>query len=163
MGLLATYGQFTSYVDAAGRYRYIWQEADGNIIMDKLPAYVTEVELEDIVAKKLRRRDWFDHNKLDFLADADRALIVTVVQYIRAHPTITLTQWNTYVKTFLWYQQNSIKAFIWRLAVGLAEHYGVVLSNYTESEVLQKVRNWLCNTNVNIVGCVCFDRTGLIT
>jgi hypothetical protein len=45
MGLLATWDQYSTYVDAAGKYRVIWQWEDGDIEFMKSPAFLTELAI----------------------------------------------------------------------------------------------------------------------
>lgn len=75
-----------------------------------------------------------------------KELIKEVVLKIKANPTLTLTQYNNYLSGKLWYEQAIIRFFLYKLAVGLAQHYGVVLTDYTETQVLQKVRDYIVNT-----------------
>ena len=42
------------------------------------------------------------------------------------------------------------------LVFKLAENYGVTLTNYTELEIWTKVRDWICNTELNIVKRIIF-------
>lgn len=76
-------------------------------------------------------------------------LIREVVTKIKATPTLTLTQYNTWLGTKQWYEQAIIRYFIFKVAVGLAEKYKVVLANYTETTVLTKVRDWIVATHAN--------------
>ena len=164
MAILAILGQYSTYTDPiTGKYRVIWQEPDGSIILEKFPAYISDSEVEWQMARKRKNLLYSQYPKLPFESDANRQVIIAAVQYVRSHPALTLTQWNQYLNTLQWYDSSCVKAFIFRLAIGLAEHYGLVLDNYTESQVLLKVRNWICTTNLTIVQSVIFDRLDIIT
>lgn len=156
MGLLATWGKYSTYVDAAGKYRVIWQFPDGEVLFHKLPAYKTEAELETYFQQYLIEREFGGVEKLQTVLDDNKELIVEVVTYIRTHPNLTLTQWNTVLATKEWHEQVVIRAFLYKLALLLAQHYGIVLDNYTEAEILKKLRNWICTVNINLLKRVVF-------
>lgn len=151
MGLLATWGQYSTYVDAAGKYRVIWQQPDGSIVMHKFDTVQTGSAMEryfDKMISGIEREIAFD--------DEDEETLRQAVAFIRPRPTLTLAQWNTYLNGLTYEKQAIIKAWLHKLAIGLAAHYGLVLANYTETEILAKMRNWICNTDLNVVKRVCF-------
>ena len=151
MGLLQTWGQYSTYTDAAGKYRVIWQFADGQIMFQKFDTFKTEAELTAWFDNYLLEQQYAEYTKLDTQPEWNETLIKAVITYIRSKPALTLSQWNTYLATKQWYEAAFVRAFIFRLAIRLAEHYGLVLSDYTESQVLLKVRNWICTVNINIL------------
>ena len=156
MAILATWGQYSTYTDAQGKYRVIWQFANGQIMFQKFDTFKTEVELTTWFANYELEQQYLDYQKLNTVPDWNETLIKTVITYIRSKPTLTLSQWNTYLATKQWYEAGYIRAFIFKLAVGLAQYYGITLANYTEVEVLQKTRNWICTVNINILKKVVF-------
>jgi hypothetical protein len=83
-------------------------------------------------------------------------LIKNVIIKIRNNPSLTLDQYNTYLSSKPWYEQLVIRVFLYKLVLLLAQKYGVILTNYTESQVLLKVRNWICNANINLLKKVVF-------
>lgn len=142
-----------------GFTRLMWDEEDGNGVHNhKWP----EFKLLDFDLREQKIIEWHklsgDVNYIYplELGIINKSLIVDVVTYIRANPTITLAQYNSLLATKTWYEATLIRAFVYRLALGLAAYYGVVLDNMTESEVLKKVRNWLCGSSINLVKRVCF-------
>jgi len=161
MPILATYGQFSTYVDAQGRYRVIWQWDDGGVEMRKFETVLSDSEVEWQMWVERKRREYPEYPKLPFDADNNRAVIIAAVTHIRTHPALTLAQWNQYLNALNWYDAYCVRAFIFRLAQGLAQYYGVNLGTMTETSVLLAVRNWICNTALNIVQAVIFDRIGL--
>ena len=163
MPILATYGQFTTYVDANGRYRVWFEFPDGQVMQGKFDVYITDAEVEWQMFVKRRRMEFPVYPKLPFDSDNDKTIIVNAVQHIRNSPALTLTQWNTYLNTLTWYNRYLVRGFLFRLAQGVAAYYGVNLGTMTETAVLQAVRNWICNTNINIVQAVIFDRLNVIT
>ena len=156
MGLLATWSRFSTYVDWEGKYRVIWQWPDDTIEFHKFDEFMDEPALELEFADILLEREYGWIERLQAFLDEEEALILTIVQYIRSHPTATLSQWDTLLKSKEWYESATARSFVFRLAVKLAEHYEVELSDYTEGEVFLKTRNWICNTNVNVLKKVIF-------
>ena len=154
MGLLATWGQYSSYVDAAGKHRVIWQCHDGHIVMNKFDKVETNSVMERFFDRQ--ESDWGGIEREVYFLDEDEELLRTVIAYIRTHPAITLAQWNTYLNAMDYEKRAIVKAYIHKLALGLALHYGVVLANYTETEILAKTRNWIYTVALNTLKRVCF-------
>jgi len=153
MGLLATYAKFSTYVDANGYYRVIWQFSDGNIMMHKFDKVKTAKELDLFFADY---EDWGGAVKLNTVLDDNEALIINAITRIRNNPSLTLAQYNTYLSGKQWYEAATIRTFIYKMGLKLAEHYGVVFTDYTESQVLLKVRNWICNADLRVLKRVFF-------
>lgn len=156
MPVLTTWGDYSSYVDAAGKYRVIWQWEDGGIEFIKFDIFKTTAELDIFFASLKFDRDYSGYITVVQYFTEDEETIRQAVAYIRPRPTLTLSQWNTYLNTLTYEKRAIIKAFLHKLAIGLAAHYGVVLANYTETEILAKTRNWICSVNINILKRVCF-------
>jgi len=154
MAVLATWDQYSTYVDANGKYRVIWQTDTGQIIMHKFDKVETLPFMEKAFDRM--RSDWDGTVSLVRYDEEDEETIRQAIAYIRPRPTLTLAQWNTYLNTLTYEKRAIIKAFIHKLAIGLAAHYGVVLANYTETEILAKTRNWICTVNLNTLKRVCF-------
>ena len=151
MGLLATWDKYSTYVDANGKYRVIWQFADGNILFHKFDTFKTLEELDAFFAQYLIEQEFGSIEKLPVYLSEDEDLIKATVIYIRSHPALTLAQWNTYLNAMTYEKRAIIKSFVHKLALGLALHYGVVLADYTETEILKKVRNWICGVDGKIL------------
>ena len=154
MAVLATWGDYSTYTDAAGKYRVIWQTDAGQIIMHKFDSEPTLPFMEKFFDRM--RSDWDGTVSLVRYNEEDEETLRQAIAYIRPRPTLTLSQWNTYLNTLTYEKRAIIKAFIHKLAIGLAAHYGVVLANFTETEILAKTRNWICSVNLNVLKRVCF-------
>lgn len=74
-----------------------------------------------------------------------RELIQEVVTRFREYPTTTLTQFTNYIGAKPWYQQATVNYFMYKTAIGLAEHHGITLSDYTNNTIFIQVRNWIAN------------------
>lgn len=159
MPLLQTYGKYKSYIDPeTGKHRVIWQFADGNILCYKFDTEKTEAECETFFAQYLIEQEFGQIEKLQTVLNDNENLIKEVIVYIRNHPNLTLAQWNTVLSAKQWHEQVVIRAFIYKLALLLAQHYGIVLDNFTEAEILKKLRNWVCSVNVNVLKRVIFGK-----
>jgi len=84
-------------------------------------------------------------------------LLKWFILYIKDHPTITLNQYNTLLATKLWWESAVIRFFVYMLAVGLAEKYGVVLTAYTEVYILGQVRDWIVATPIKKIAKIVFN------
>ena len=148
------------YIDAAGYIRIVWQMADGNALMLKYREQPTTAQLEAEEAKYVEQHemDSVQQIKIDLLDSID--LLKEVVTKIRNTPTLTLTQYNNYLATLPWYDAATVRYFIYRLAMGLAQHYGVTLANYTETQVMTKVRDWLVETPLKKIAKVVYGTIG---
>lgn len=155
MAILATWGKFSTYTDAAGFYRVIWQDVtSGQIIMHKFDSVKTLTYMERFFDKQIRGGDGIVQ-EIEFSEDDEVILKVGCI-YILTHPTLTLNDWNAYLNELGYQKAEVFKAYIHKLALKLAEKYGVTLTNYTELEIWIKVRDWICNTDLDIVKRVIF-------
>lgn len=146
MPVLESHCGFNTYVDpVTGQYRVFWQIAELDMVIPyKFSTYKTLPELELFFADMFKSDLFEGIDRLDCEIETNVPLIINVVKHIRTHPGLTLSQYNSYVNALEWYDEYTIRAFMFKLAIKLAEHHGVILSNYTESEVLLKTRNWIC-------------------
>ena len=85
-----------------------------------------------------------------------KELITEIVLKIKDNPTATLTQFNNFVNQKTWWEQAVIRFFIYKLAMGLAQHYEVALTDYTENTIYKKVRDWIVATNYRKLNKVIF-------
>jgi hypothetical protein len=81
---------------------------------------------------------------------------------VKARPSLTLSQYNTYVATKPWYEQAVIRFFVYRLAMGLARHYGVSITSYTETFILGKVRDWIVATPLKKIAKIVFNNPNML-
>lgn len=159
--ILLTHGSLTiipqgTYVDAAGKYRVMWNENNGEGTHNaKWPAYFPDSQLPEKIA------EWHTNNqlsgvaKLDFNADYQEDFLVNFINLVREYDP-TLPQFLNWLSQQTWYNDACVRAFLFRLAIGLAEHYDVPIQNYTVIEVLGKVKNWLIQTPIPVIEMVCF-------
>jgi hypothetical protein len=154
MAVLTTWDQYSTYTDANGYYRVIWQNAvTKQIIIYKFDSVKSLTYMERFFDKMINVTGVIQ--EIEF-AEEDEADFKVICAYIRSHPTLTLNQWNTYLTSLGWQKSVIFRAYMFKLALKLVSKYSVVLANYTESEVWTKTRNWICNTNIDIVKRVIF-------
>jgi len=85
-------------------------------------------------------------------------LIRTVVQRFKDVPTTTLTQFTNWLNTLKWYEGATVRFFMYRTAIGLAQYHGITLSDYTENTIFTQVRNWLSETEWRKIERVIFNK-----
>ena len=80
--------------------------------------------------------DILDHNEA----------IENAVVYIKNTANLTLTKWNTYLGTLPFVDKYAIQWFIMAMAYRLAEMGEIDLGDYTELQILARMKTWLTNT-----------------
>lgn len=146
------------YIDAAGKYRIVIK-ADNDI---SFPMKLQSVVSDDIVLTEAQRiydimvddrvvNSW---STIEFNILENKELLKSVIIQIKNNPTLTLTQYNNYLNTLPWYDTVIIRYFIYSLALGIARHHGLILSNYTEAKILGKVRDWIVATPIRKIAKV---------
>ena len=155
MAVLSTWGKFSTYTDANGFYRVIWQDvATGQIVMHKFDSQPTLTYMERFFDKML-----FGGlgvvQEVEF-SEEDEADFKVICAYIRPRPTLTLNQWNNYLNTLAWQKGVIFKAYMYKLARKLYDKGWITLADYTEGTVWIAVRNWICTAELNTVKRVIF-------
>ena len=79
-------------------------------------------------------------------------LLKEFIEKIKATPTITLGQYNTWLSTKPWYESAIIKYFVFIMATKLAERKGLVLDSLAETQVLSALRKWIIETDLKTIG-----------
>ena len=155
MAVLSTWGKFSTYTDADGFYRVIWQDVPtGQVVMHKFDSIKTLIYMERFFDKMIRGSDGVVQ-EIEFSEEEEEDFKV-ICAYIRTHPTLTLNAWNTYINGLGYEKALVFKVYMYKLVFKLAEKYGVTLTNCTELEIWTKVRDWICNTDLNVVKRVIF-------
>ena len=71
-------------------------------------------------------------------------VLVDAITYIKTNNP-TLTQWNAYLAALPWYDAYAVRWFLAMLARELANRNEVTLSDFTETEVLSRLKTWILN------------------
>ena len=107
---------------------------------------------QDIVNRQEAERQYNAIETLPFNILDQKELLKEFVKKIKDNPTVTLTQYNNWLGTKQWYESAIIKYFVYTLATKLAERKGITLTDLTEAQVLQKLRDWIVDTNLRTIG-----------
>ena len=137
------------YTDIAGKVRITWQLPDGNAVMWKFQTEPTTQQLEDLEAQHLVIHEYDDVPQIPIIIMEDVKLITNFILLVKDNPTVNLTQFNNWLSTKEWYEDAQIRIFIFKLAQGLSSNYDVELDDYTITEVLIRVRDWIVTTPIN--------------
>jgi len=144
------------YIDLAGFYRVLWQMANGENISLKFNHDPSDAEClaQETKYMELHQYDAFSQLRYELLDNID--LLHEVVTLLKENPTVNLTQYNNYLSTKTWYEQAIVNYFLFTVAVGLAENYGVTLVDFTAAEVLKEVRDWIVATPAKKIAKILF-------
>jgi len=113
--------------------------SDPNTIMLITSHQITEGEAAAIQAKYLEEHEYDDVPQADISIYDWKETLRDAVLWIRANDP-TLNQWNGYLKTLTWDDAYMIRWFLASVAKKLAERGEVDLSDYTETQVLAKLK-----------------------
>jgi hypothetical protein len=84
-------------------------------------------------------------------------LIRDFITLVKQNPTVNLTQYNNWLATKQWWEAATVRFFVYKLATQLAQKAEVTLTSYTESQVLQKLRDWIVATAARKIEKVIFN------
>ena len=139
-----------------GRYSVLVQLDDGNGMRLQFPVSIPDAdvltEAQRIVTAQQAQQayDAIETFQIDILEYKE--LLKDFITKVKATPTITLAQYNTWLGTKQWYEAAIIRYFVYNLAIKLAGKKGITLANYTETTVLTALRNWIVATNLKTIG-----------
>jgi len=145
------------YTDMAGKIRMVARLSNGETIPLKFQSQPTTQQLETIEASYIDHHlyDGVQQETISILDHAD--LIREFISLVKQNPTVTLTQYNTWLSKKEWWESAVIRFFVFKLATALSAKADVVLTDYTESQVMQKLRNWIVATPVRKISKVIFN------
>jgi hypothetical protein len=139
-------------------YSVLFELDDKNGMRLQFPSVVSDAvalaHVANIVAQNatLQTYNAIETYQFNFLDNID--LLKDFVAKIKATPSITLTQYNTYLGTKQWYEAAIIRYFVYILSIKLADRKGITLANLTETTVLTALRNWIVATDLRTIGKV---------
>lgn len=138
-------------VDMSGKIRIVWQMANGDSAMWSFREEPTIEQLEALEVKHIDFHLYDNVYKLIDIDEDDRELIKEFIYEIKSHPTVTYNQYLTWLAGRNWQNQAVIKTFIYKLATRLANNRDVELSDYTEQQILGKLRDWIVATPIRMI------------
>lgn len=150
---MAIVNQFT---DMSGKIRIVWQMSNGESIMVNFNTQPTTLELEEIEAKYIEEHLYDTTDKLQITIIEDLDLLKSFISEIKNHPTVTLTQFNNWLSTKEWYEDAQIRIFIFKLAQRLADYKELDITDFTQSQILQKIRDWIVSTPIKKISKLIF-------
>lgn len=135
------------YQDMAGKWRVMWSIDASNSIMLKFDHNPTDQEVTDEANAYLNNDEYVYRTvtKIPIVIENFKDIIEDAVKFIKT-TNPNLTQWNTYLGSQSWYNASVIRWFTFALATGLAARNDINLANYTETEVLGKLKIWIIAT-----------------
>jgi hypothetical protein len=135
------------YQDMAGKWRVVWSIDVNESIMLKFANNPSDQEVTDKVNTYLNSDNYVYRavNRLPIIIENFKDVIENAVIFIKT-TNPNLTQWNTYLGNLSWYHASVVRWFTFALATGLAAQNNINLSNYTETEVLGKLKVWIIAT-----------------
>ena len=144
-------------IDLAGKIRMIVQLTNGEIIPLKFSTQPSTTQLNEIEASYIVAHQYDSVQTVTINLSNHYELIREFVTLIKQNPTVTLTQYNNWLAGKQWHEAAIIRFFVYKLAMGLAEHSEVSITSYTESFILGKVRDWLVDTPAKKIEKVVFN------
>lgn len=130
--------------DIAGNIRIIWQQPSGITYHFKFKEEPSLQKLEDLGNERETLEERSSVEPL--FKQVNNKLIITLIELIKDRPSITTTQFNAYLGTLPWYDEARIRALIYEIGTTLADRKEVTLASMSESQFLQKVRDFIVNT-----------------
>ncbi len=135
------------YQDMAGKWRVVWSIDASNSIMLKFQHDPSDQEVTDKVNTYLSNNDYIYRsvNKISIVIENFKDVIENAVIFIKT-TNPNLTQWNTYLGSLSWYHASVVRWFLFSLATGLATQKEIDLTDFTETQVLGKLKVWIIAT-----------------
>lgn len=137
-------------VDRQGRGLYmVWVEIKPEhaeiLWLDHEP---TEADAEAFVSAWLVQHEYDDtpHQMLSIYDDTDA--IEDAVMFIKTNSNLTLTKWTDYLAGLPLTEKYAVQWFIMAMAEKLAEMGEFDISDFSELQILARMKNWLTNTPV---------------
>lgn len=141
---------FDKFIDEAGYYRVlVGTDTDYGVITLKFKQDPSDAEafekaqrvLDVYLLDKIEPIQWQDTNLSENLYE--------VVQLIRDNPSVTLNQYNNYLNGLPWYESSGKRYAVFVMAKVLSERKDVELSDFTESEILSKLKTFILNASIS--------------
>jgi hypothetical protein len=141
-----------------GKYSVLFELNDGNGLRLQFDYDPTDIQAlaqaQAVYDRQVAEQAYNTIETVQFNILNHIELLKDFVQKIKATPTVTLAQYNTWLATKQWWEAAIIRYFVFILATKLAEKNGLTLTNLTETTVLQKLRDWIVVTDLKTIGKV---------
>ncbi len=135
------------YQDIAGKWRVLWSIDASNSIMLKFQHNPSDQEVIDKVNTYLISDEYVYRTvtKLPIVIEDFKDVIENAVIFIKT-TNPNLTQWNTYLSNQSWYHASVVRWFLFSLATRIAAQKEIDLTDFTETQVLGKLKTWIIAT-----------------
>jgi hypothetical protein len=148
------------YVDMAGKIRIWWKSTvTGEVYMFK---FNSEPTTEQLQVLSDAQDDVLEVNRTDYeeiTLSEDYNAIYEIVTKIKENPNVTFNQYSNYLTSLNWTTAATIRYFIYRFALKLAQKYSVSVGYYTEQTAFIQVRNFIADTPVRKLAKMILNRT----
>lgn len=145
------------YTDMAGKIRMVVRLSNNETIPLKFQTQPTIQQLNDIETAYILAH-LYDNVRQETINILDHAeLIREFITLVKQNPTVNLTQYNNWLGTKQWWESATIRFLVYKLAMALASKAEVTLTSYTETQVLQKLRDWIVATPARKIEKVIFN------
>jgi hypothetical protein len=139
-----------------GSYSVLFQLDDGNGMRLQFKDTITDeaalAQAQEIYDRQVAGQQYNTIETLEFNILDHTILLKEFITKIKENINVTLAQYNAWLGTKTWNEAAIIKYFVYTLAVKLSERKGITLTDYTEEQVLQKLRDWIVATNLKTIG-----------
>lgn len=140
-------GLIRQNINTAGFYITLWEsDSTGNFYQFKHKTEPTTQQLSDLSDKQDSLAEIINEESIIQIEDTHVEIVRQLIERIKANPTVTFAQYNSYVNPLAWYDQAITKYFVYVFASKLAEKKGVVLSDATEAIAVRAVRDFIVAT-----------------
>lgn len=134
------------YQDMANMWRVLLDIGETSLLSLKFNHNPTLQELQILVDNFENQHQYDNIAYLPISIYDAKTSIENAIIFIKTTPSLNLTKWNTYISTLNMEDGYAIKWFIFVMARKLSEKNDIVLDNFTELEILGKMKTWFINT-----------------
>lgn len=104
-----------------------------------------------------------DIKQIEMSVVSDIQILREFIIFIKEHPSIGMTGYNTYLNSLSWTQSSQIRFFVFKLAEGLSSRNDITLDDWTEPQILLRIRNWIVATPGKKIAKIIFGNTNHLT
>ena len=134
--------------DMAGRVRILWQsQATHNFYQYKFESAPSLEHLNELSDASDAQAELSATVPLGVDFSESRAAIWAFIEKVRSLPTMTLTNYNSFLNTLLWNEADSVGNFVFIVAKRLSERQAIEVSAWTEGTVVREVRDFILQTS----------------
>lgn len=134
--------------DIAGFIRIQWQQPSGVVYHFKFREMPSLQDLTNLANQQDELNEYSNEQSIEVFDFFEKSLLIDFVTTIKERPSITLTQFNNAIANRTWHEQAQLRTLIYLIGSEIAKRGELNISNLTEAQFLNLVRNWISNTPV---------------